>query len=139
MNNERHRTFQWIYVISSVVLALIAIFAILFAMDDIHAFSEMAPLLDNYDRELQRITDLYNQVRERDKGLLGRVYRRSRLMNWESMSEILDITRALGRVMRLEASVVQSMAQLPEPERMQFWHERFLPLEARKSNCVPSC
>lgn len=170
MNNERQRTFQWIYVISFVVLVLIAVFAILFAMqehndrvlseemtetaselqdtgeritsirdadmknmnDYIHAFSEMAPLLDNYDRKLQRITDLYNQARERDKGPLGRVYRRPRLTNWESMSEILDITRALGKVMRLEASVVQTMAQLPEPERMQFWHERFLPLEAQE-------
>src|SRR5215469_16404580 len=36
------------------------------SMDDyIRAFSEIGPLLDDYDRHLQKITDLYNQARER--------------------------------------------------------------------------
>jgi hypothetical protein len=102
--------------------------------DYVRAFSEIGPLLDTYDRELQRITDLYNQSRDRDKRLLsvGRLYRKPRLMNWESMSEILDVTRAMSKVMRQEASVIQNMAQLPEPERMQFWHEHYLPLEAQE-------
>ena len=102
--------------------------------DYIRAFSEIAPLLDTYDRELQRITDLYNQARERDKRLLDveRLYRKPHLTNWESMSEILDITRALGKVMRQETSVIQDMAQLPQAEQMQYWHERFLPLEAQE-------
>ena len=105
------------------------------SMDDyIRAFSEVGPLLDDYDRHLQKITDLYNQARERDKRLLSveRLYRRPHLTNWESMSEILDITGALNKVMRQETSVIQNMAQLPEPERMQFWHEHFLPLEAQE-------
>jgi len=105
------------------------------SMDDyIRAFSEIGPLLDDYDRHLQKITDLYNQARERDKRLLSveRLYRRPHLTNWESMSEILDITGALNKVMRQETSVIQNMAQLPEPERMQFWHEHFLPLEAQE-------
>jgi len=105
------------------------------SMDDyIRAFSEVGPLLDDYDRHLQKITDLYNQARERDKRLLSveRLYRRPHLTNWESMSEILDITGALNRVMKQESSVIQNMAQLPESERMQFWHEHFLPLEAQE-------
>jgi len=102
--------------------------------DYVRAFSEMEPLLDTYDRELQTMTDLYNQARERDKRLLKveRLYRRPYFTNWESMSELLDITRALNKIMRQEAAVIQSMAELPEPERMQFWHERFLPLEAQE-------
>ena len=109
-------------------------------MDDyVRAFSEIGPLLDNYDQRLQRITDLYNQARERDKRFLSieRPYRRPHLTNWESMSEILDITRALNKVMRQETSVIQNMAQLPEPERMQFWHEHFLPLEAQEKGLRP--
>jgi hypothetical protein len=104
-------------------------------MDDyIRAFSEIGPLLDAYDRHLQRITNLYIEARERDKRLLRveRLYRKPYLTNWESMSEILDITRALSKVMREETSIVQNMAQLPESERMQFWHEHYLPLEAQE-------
>src|SRR5215469_15521413 len=102
--------------------------------DYVRAFSEMEPLLDTYDRELQTMTDLYNQAGERDKRLLKveRLYRRPYFTNWESMSELLDITRALNKIMRQEAAVIQSMAELPEPERMQFWHESFLPHEAQK-------
>jgi hypothetical protein len=104
-------------------------------MDDyIRAFSEIGPLLDTYDRHLQKITNLYNEAREREKRLLRveRLYRKPHLTNWESMSEILDITRALSKVMREETSIVQNMAQLPESERMQFWHEHYLPLEAQE-------
>jgi hypothetical protein len=104
-------------------------------MDDyIRAFSEIGPLLDTYDRHLQEITDLYNQAHDRDKRLLSveRLYRRPHLTNWDNMSEILDTARALNKVMRQETSVIQNMAQLPEPERMQFWHEHFLPLEAQE-------
>ena len=102
--------------------------------DYIRAYSQMEPFLNDYDKQLQRITDLYNQARERDRRLLRveRLYRRPHLTNWESMSEILDITRALNRVLRQETSVIQNMAALPESERMQFWHEQFLPLEAQE-------
>src|SRR5215472_13009701 len=94
----------------------------------------MAPLLNDYDRHLQRITVLYNEARERDRRLLRieRLYRRPQLTNWENMSEILNIARALNEVFRQETSVMQKMALLPEPERMQFWHEQFLPLESRE-------
>ena len=44
---------------------------------------------------------------------------------WENMREINDI-------MKRQASVVHDMASLPESERVQFWHEHFLPLERRE-------
>src|SRR5215469_7638597 len=102
--------------------------------DYIRAYSEIAILLDDYDRRLQRITDLYKEAHERDRRLLRveRLYRRPQLTNWENISEILNISGALNKVFRQEASVIQSMALLPEPERMQFWHEQFLPLEAQE-------
>lgn len=102
--------------------------------DYIRAYSEIAPLLNAYDRHLQRITDLYSEARERDSRLLRveRFYRRPQLTNWENMSEILNITRALNKVFSQETSIIHNMALLPEPERMQFWHEQFLPLEAQE-------
>jgi len=100
----------------------------------IRAFSQMEPLLNDYDRRLQRYTELYNLARERDSSLLRfeRLYRRSHLTNWENMSEILDITRALSKIMRQETAIIQNISLLPESERMQFWHEQFLPLEAQE-------
>ena len=104
------------------------------SMDDyVRAFSEMGPLLDNYDRHLQRITDLYNQAHERDKGLLSvnRLYRRPHLTNWESTSEILDIT-GLNKVMRQETSVIQNMAQHPESNECSSGMSTSCPSKHRK-------
>lgn len=67
--------------------------------------------VNDYDRQLQKITDFYNQARERDRRLL-RVETSlpsAHLTNWKSMSDILDITRALNRVLRQETSIVQNM------------------------------
>ena len=102
--------------------------------DYVRAYSEIAPLLDDYDRQLQKITDLYSQARERDKSLLNitRRYRRPHITNWENMSEILGISRALSQVMRQETSIIHNMAELPQSERMPFWHEHYLPLEAEE-------
>ena len=102
--------------------------------DYFRAYSELAPLLDDYDRQLQKITDLYSQARQRDKSPLNviRLYRTPHVTNWENMSEILDTTRALSKVMRQETSVIHNMAELPESERMQFWHEHYLSLEAQE-------
>jgi hypothetical protein len=103
--------------------------------DYIRGYSEMVPLLDDYDRHLQRITDLYNQARKRDRSLLRieRLYSRRQLGNWENMSELLNVMRALNKVFRQETSIIRNMALLPESERMQFWHEQFLPLEAQEN------
>jgi hypothetical protein len=102
--------------------------------DYVRAYSEMAPLLNDYDRNLQRITYLYNEARQRDKRVfnVARLYRKPHVTNWERMSEILDITRALGTVMREESSVIHNMAELPQSDQMQFWHEHYLPLEAQE-------
>ena len=100
----------------------------------VRAYSQMEPLLNDYDRELQRITGLYNEARERDRKLLRfeHFYRNPHFTNSESMSQILGITPALNRVLRQEASIIQNMALLPESEHMHFWHEQFLPLEAQE-------
>ena len=102
--------------------------------DYIRSYSQMEPLVNDYENKLQKITGPYSEARERDRRLLRveRLYRKPHFTNWQSMSEILDISRALNRVLRQEASIIQNMALLPESERMQFWHEQFLPLEAQE-------
>lgn len=102
--------------------------------DYVRTFSEIEPLLDTYDPELQKITNLYNQGRERDRRRLSieKLYRKPHVTNWENMSEILDVAQALSKIMRQESSVIRNMAGLPESERMQFWHEHYLSLEAQE-------
>src|SRR5215469_416362 len=102
--------------------------------DYIRAYSEIAPLLDDYDRHLQRITDLYSQAHQGDESLLNitRLYRMPHITNWENLSEILGISRALSQVMRQETSIIHNMAELPPSERTPFWHEHYLPLEAQE-------
>jgi hypothetical protein len=102
--------------------------------DYIRAYDQISPLLDDDDRQLQKITDLYNQARKRDESFfsISRLYRKPHITNWENMSEILDVTRTLNKVMEQESSMIHSMAELPQPQRMQFWHEHYLPLEAHE-------
>jgi len=102
--------------------------------DYVSAYARIETLLNEYDEQLQRYSGLYNQARERDRKTidLQRLYGRRHLTNWQNMSEILDITTHLSEIIRSEASVIHNMASLPEPERVQFFHEHFLPLEAQE-------
>jgi hypothetical protein len=48
------------------------------------------------------------------------------------MSEIINLVRQINDVTKREISVVHAMASLPEPERVRFWHEQFMPLAAQE-------
>jgi hypothetical protein len=48
------------------------------------------------------------------------------------MSEILDITSQLSDVIKRQTSVIHEMASLPQGERLRFWHEEFVPLQAQE-------
>lgn len=91
-------------------------------------------MLNEYDQHLLKVTGLYNQARERDRKIvyIQRLYGRPHLTNWKNMSEILDLTRQVSEIIRSESGVIQNMASLPEQERVQFFHEHFLPLEAQE-------
>ena len=48
------------------------------------------------------------------------------------MSEIIGLVREINEVTKRQISVVHAMALLPEPERMRFWREQFMPLAAQE-------
>jgi hypothetical protein len=56
-----------------------------------------------------------------------------------NMSELLDITSRVSEILRGETSVIHNMASLPEPERVQFFHEHFLPLEDQEKAVRERC
>jgi hypothetical protein len=106
------------------------------ANDFISAYAQIDPLEKEYEGKLQQFSGLYERVRERDshRGWLDfeRWRGRHHPETWEKMSEIIVLVREINEVTKREISVVHAMASLPEPERMRFWHEQFMPLAAQE-------
>ncbi|MBS1841517.1 MAG: hypothetical protein JSS69_15040 [Acidobacteria bacterium] len=106
------------------------------ANDFISAYAQIEPLEKEYEVKLQRFSGLYERARERDsrRGWLDleRLRGRHHPETWEKMSEIIGLVREINEVTKRQISVVRAMASLPEPERMRFWHEQFMPLAAQE-------
>jgi len=106
------------------------------ANDFISAYAQIEPLEKEYEGKLQQFSGLYEQARERDshRGWLDleRWRGRHHPESWEKMSEIIGLVREINEVTKRQISVVHAMASLPEPERMRFWHEQFMPLAAQE-------
>jgi hypothetical protein len=104
--------------------------------DFISAYAQVEPLEKEYDQKLQKFTDLYKTAKERDsqRSLLDlqRLRGKHHPETWEKMSQIIEIVRQINDITKREISVVHAMASLPEPERMRFWHEQFMPLAAQE-------
>jgi hypothetical protein len=106
------------------------------ANDFISAYAQIEPLEIVYEGKLQQFSGLYERARERDshRGWLDleRLRGRHHPESWEKMSEIIGLVREINEVTKRQISVVHAMASLPEPERMRFWHEQFMPLVAQE-------
>ena len=106
------------------------------ANDFISAYAQVEPLEKEYEGKLQQFSGLYERARERDshRGWLDleRLRGRHHPETWEKMSEIIGLVREINEVTKRQISVVHAMASLPEPERMRFWHEQFMPLAAQE-------
>jgi hypothetical protein len=104
--------------------------------DFISAYAQIEPLEKEYEAKLQQFSGLYERARERDshRGWLDleRLRGRHHPQTWEKMSEIIGLVREINEVTKRQISVVHAMASLPEPERMRFWHEQFMPLAAQE-------
>ena len=104
--------------------------------DFISAYAQIEPLEKEYEAKLQQFSALYERARERDsrRGWLDleRLRGRHHPETWEKMLEIIGLVREINEVTKRQISVVHAMASLPEPERMRFWHEQFMPLAAQE-------
>jgi len=102
----------------------------------VDAYVQVAPLLDDYDHELQAYADLSERARRRDeRRSLINIMRSQKSFSsdvWRNASEIIQLVREISSVMRKEASVVRDMNSLPNEEQVQFWHEEFVPLLAQE-------
>jgi hypothetical protein len=104
--------------------------------DFISAYAQIEPLEKEYEVKLQQFSGLYERARERNshRGWLDleRLRGRHHPETWEKMSEIIGLVREINEVTKRQISVVHAMASLPEPERMRFLHEQFMPLAAQE-------
>jgi hypothetical protein len=100
------------------------------------AYVQVAPLLDDYDHKLEAYADLCNRAQRRDeRRSLINILRNQKSYSsdvWRNASEIIQLVRAISAVMRKEASVIHDMSSLPYEERVQFWHEEFVPRLAQE-------
>src|SRR5216683_1887172 len=106
------------------------------ANDFISAYAQVEPLEKEYEGKLQQFSGLYERARERDshRGWLDleRLRGRHHPETWEKISEIIGLVREINEITKRQISVMHAMASLPEPERMRFWHEQFMPLAAQE-------
>ena len=104
--------------------------------DYISAYAQVERLQSDYDQKLQRCSELYSVARKRDseRGLFNveRFRGKHHPQTWENMTEIIDLVRQINELTKRETAVIHAMALLPEPERVQFWHEQFTPLAAEE-------
>jgi hypothetical protein len=104
--------------------------------DFISAYAQIEPLEKEYEVKLQEFSELYQLAQERDshRGWLDleRWRGRHHPETWEKMSEIIGLVREINEITKRQISVVHAMASLPEPERVRFWHEQFMPLAAQE-------
>jgi len=106
------------------------------ANDFISAYAQIEPFEKEYEVKLQEFSELYGRARERDSRRewldLERLRGRHHPETWEKMSEIIGLVREINEIAKRQISVVHAMASLPEPKRMRFWHEQFMPLAAQE-------
>jgi len=102
--------------------------------DYIGAYAQIVPLETEYDGELAKIKVLYSRAQARSQKTIDLRHLRIAYHPkvWENMAEILDLTTQLSSVIKRETPVIHEMTSLPEKERLRFWHEQFLPLEAQE-------
>ncbi len=103
--------------------------------DYISAYAQIEPLQTKYDHELEQLIALYRGAQDRSShrsAMSKWFYGKHHPKTWEDMSEIIALVQAISAVNKREISVVRAMASLPEPERIQFWHQEFMPLSAQE-------
>jgi hypothetical protein len=102
--------------------------------DFIGAYAQIAPLETEYDHKLEEFRNLYVLAQETSRRTVKIPLFRTAYhpKTWKNMSEILDITSQLSDVIKRQTSVIHEMASLPQGERLRFWHEEFVPLQAQE-------
>lgn len=105
--------------------------------DYINAYSEIEPLLDDFDKRLTKLTATLEDFRQVDEHRgpvnIQRLYRnRDQQLFWDM--EILQLLRQDTNITRKQVTVAKQMAALPDPLQVGFWNANFLPLAKQEDD-----
>lgn len=104
--------------------------------DYIQAYSEIESLLPDFESDIQRCSDVYQQARQMDeeRGLINtQLFYKSHTPDmWKNDYEMLDRLRQVDSLTRQEVSTIHDMAALPEHEQVAYWQKEFRPLLAQE-------
>lgn len=99
--------------------------------DYIAAYTEILPLLDQFDESLKMFDSLYAEAddREQRRGPVNiRWFYDTRQRQKVLDANVVELLRNDSILTRKQIAVTQQMATLPETERVDLWNEQFLPL-----------
>jgi hypothetical protein len=105
--------------------------------DYIDAYSEIDPLLTEFDRKLHTFTDILAQTRERDKTrgpinihlLYGK--KEQEWITWDE--QLFALLSQDCELTKKQVFVTKQMASLPETDQVNFWNQNFRPLAEEES------
>lgn len=105
--------------------------------DYIQAYSEIEPLLDDFDGELQKCSEIQEEAKSQDEKRgpvnVQRMYA-GHASRMETDSEALGLFREISQLDRREVQTINLMANLPEGQRVRFWNDNFKPLVAEEES-----
>ena len=98
--------------------------------DYINAYSEIEPLLNDFDERLTKLSATFKEAQNADehRGPLNiqRLYRhRDTQLFWDV--QVLQLLREDTDVTRRQIQVTKEMATLPDGNQVEFWNANFLP------------
>lgn len=100
--------------------------------DYIQAYSEIEPLLPEFDSKIQQCVEIYEdgrQLNERRGPInIQRFYKRNSPKVWQNSIDMFELIRQVSVLTKQETLTASNMAARPESEQPEFWQSEFKPL-----------
>jgi hypothetical protein len=97
--------------------------------DYIQAYSEIEPLLPEFESEIQRNVDVNQEARRTDERRgpvnIQAFYKSHKPDLWKNDYEMLDLVRQVDSLTRQETQAIRNMSALPVNEQVAFWQKEF--------------
>lgn len=100
--------------------------------DYIQAYSEIEPLLPEYNSKIQQCFEIYQEGRQRGERRgpinIQRFYQSNTPELWLNSLDMLELVRQVSVLTKQETLTASNMAALPVREQGEFWRKEFKPL-----------